>query len=59
MSEELNAVTGAESFDELYGVDGDGLGEGEVACEAEREHNLWALESRLCRAGALRPNRRA
>ena len=41
MSEELNAMTGAESFDELYGVDGDGLGEGEVACEAELEHNLW------------------
>ena len=52
MSEELNAVTGAESFDELYGVDGDGLGEGEVACEAELEHNLWALESKLSRAGA-------
>jgi hypothetical protein len=41
MSEELSNVTRAESFDELYGVDGDGLGEGEVACEAELEYDLW------------------
>jgi hypothetical protein len=42
MSEELNTMTGAEYFDELYGVDGDGLGEGEVACKAELEYDLWA-----------------
>jgi hypothetical protein len=42
MSEELNTMTRAESFDELYGVDGDGLGEGEVACEEELEYDFWA-----------------
>ncbi len=33
--------TAQEFFDELYGVDGDGLGEGEVACEAEIEYGYW------------------
>jgi hypothetical protein len=37
MSEELNAMRGEECFEELYGVDGDGLGEGEGSCEADFE----------------------
>ena len=32
---------GAEFYDELYGVDGDGLGEGEVTCEEEFENSYW------------------
>jgi hypothetical protein len=43
MSEELT-VTAMESFEELYGVGGDGLGEGEVACEMEFE--LLGLKKR-------------
>lgn len=35
MSEGLKSVTAAEWFEEFYGLDGDGLGEGEVACEEE------------------------
>lgn len=42
MSEKLNAMRAEECFDELYGVDGDGLGEGEVACEAELDYDPWA-----------------
>jgi hypothetical protein len=38
MSGELNT---AEFYDELYGVDGDGLGEGEVSCEGELEYGYW------------------
>jgi len=38
MSRELNT---AKVYEELYGVDGDGLGEGEVACEAEIEYGYW------------------
>jgi len=38
MSAELNT---AEFYDELYGVAGDGLGEGDVACEAEIEYSYW------------------
>jgi hypothetical protein len=34
---ELNITTATVCFDELYGVDGDGLGEGEVTCEADFE----------------------
>ena len=41
MSEGLNTRMGAE---ELYGVDGDGLGEGEVSCEAELGYDLWARD---------------
>jgi hypothetical protein len=37
MSEELNAMRAQECFEELYGVDGDGLGEGEGSCEADFE----------------------
>ena len=33
-----------ELLDELYGVDGDGLGEGEIACEAEIEDSLWLFD---------------
>lgn len=35
MSEELNTMTAEECLEELYGVDGDGLGEGEEVCEGE------------------------
>jgi hypothetical protein len=35
MSEELNTMRAEEYFEDLYGVDGDGLGEGEVAYEGE------------------------
>ena len=35
MSEELNTMAGQDSLDEFSGVDGDGLGEGEVASEGE------------------------
>jgi len=31
----------AQEFDELCGVDGDGLGEGEEAYEGEREYGYW------------------
>ena len=40
MSEELNTMT-AEFYDELYGVDGDGLEEGEEAYKGEREYSYW------------------
>jgi len=39
MSGEPNKA--AESYDELYGVDGDGLGEGEVTCQGELEYRYW------------------
>ena len=35
MSEKLKIMRAVECFDESYGVDGDGLCEGEVAYEAE------------------------
>ena len=42
MSERLN--TAAEFYDELYGVDGDGLGEREVTCEGELEDSYWLFD---------------
>jgi hypothetical protein len=44
MSEELNAMRAEECFEELYGVDGDGLGEGEGSCEADFEQVGLELE---------------
>ncbi len=35
MRDKPNRITGQDSPGELYGVDGDGLGEGEVAYEGE------------------------
>ena len=42
MSEELKSVTAAECFEEFYGVDGDGLGQGEMSCQEELEHDFVA-----------------
>jgi hypothetical protein len=52
MSEELNTRTIQESCDEEYGLHGDGLCEGEVACEAELAS--WSFSCpRVCeRVGA-------
>jgi len=33
--------TATEFYDELCGVDGDGLGEGEEAYEGEHEYGYW------------------
>ena len=46
MSEELKTMRAGECFDDLYGVDGDGLCEGEVACDEEL---TWPF----CRLGVL------
>jgi hypothetical protein len=35
MSEELDTTTGLDCLEDFSGVQGDGLGEGEVACESE------------------------
>lgn len=42
MGGKLKAMTGAECFDESYGVDGDGLGEGEVSYQEELENEIFA-----------------
>ena len=47
MSERLNAKKAAECFEELYGVDGDGLGEGAVACEEDLEQVLVVMAQRF------------
>ncbi len=43
MSGEMN--TAAEFYDELCGVDGDGLEEGEEAYEGEREYGYWLFNA--------------
>ena len=40
MSGKLKAMRAIECFDEFYGVDGDGLGEGEVSCQEELENEI-------------------
>ena len=35
MSERLNQTRAAECLEDFYGVDGDGLGEGEAVCEED------------------------
>ena len=55
MSTELNT---AEFYDELYGVDGDGLGEGEVACEAEIEYSYWLFHPYSIASGVIETARK-
>jgi len=42
MSGKLKAMRGTECFEEFYGVDGDGLGEGEVSCLEELENETFS-----------------
>ena len=37
MSERLNQMRAVECLEDFYGVDGDGLGQGEAACEEDLE----------------------
>ncbi len=41
MSERQIAMTWAERCEDFYGVDGDGLGEGEVICQEDLEYELF------------------
>ena len=44
MSEKLNRKRAAECLEDFYGVDGDGLGEGEAACEEDLEQELLSAK---------------
>ena len=48
MSEKLKAKRA--SLEEFYGVDGDGLGEGEVSCQEELENEIFTWSPRGRRA---------
>jgi len=41
MSGKLKAMRVTKRFEEFYGVDGDGLGEGEVRCQEELENEIF------------------
>ena len=54
MSDRLNTMRAQEGFEDLSGVDGDGLGEGEVAFEGEeRCWEDWPLQFWLQGLGGL------
>jgi hypothetical protein len=54
MREELKSVTA--ECEEFYGVDGDGLGEGEIAFEGERFTATVPLEGLFLERGAATAN---
>ena len=48
MSERLTTMRAQEAFEDLSGVDGDGLGEGEVAFEGEEQWGRIGLFNSCC-----------